>query len=343
MKKIFVLLATVTVMVACSKENSPIVEDQPTSTSGKEITLFAEIPSMEDATKATADGSFSWAAGDKIAIPVSGGYVDFEYNSSKGAFTYTVTDEVFVDGTAYYPASSKPTGDYASDFSSPSDARAAFKMEADYHVGDASITFTHMSALIDLNFSNVPAFATSVRVKEGESVVATVALSSPSSSVEVKVPVTPNGSKKYSFAIMENSNVIKEVSKTVTLTAGKYYSTPEIAVKYVQVGVISYIYDGWSGHNTGWKLYYGGGASGNTNVDLISLGTTKEQSVGASYWDNAAQTFYLYYVPVPSDITEFKVFWTNGTNEDWFGNNASADKKEAYVFEYDSYKNAIYY
>lgn len=336
------LFAMAAVSVACSKESSSIEQEEATATSVNEVVLFAEIPSMEDETKATADGSFTWAAGDKIAIPVSGGYVDFVYNEAKGAFTYTVTDEVFVDGTAYYPASSKPAGDYSVAFSSPDEARAAFKMEADYHVGDASITFTHKSALIDLNFSNVPSFATSVRVKEGESVVATVALSSPSSDVEVKVPVTPNGNKKYSFAIMENSNVIKEVSKTTSLTAGKYYTTPGIAVKYVQVGVVYYIYEDW-GLTTGWKLYYGGGASGDTTVDLLSLGTSKNQSVGSSFWSGNAQKFYLFYTPVPSDITKFKVHWTNGTDTDWYGSDATSDKKEAYVFEYDSYKNAIYY
>lgn len=238
MKKVLVLFAAVAMLAACSKESSPIENDPINEgiTQGNEITLFASIPSMEDATKAIADGSFSWAEGDKIAIPVSGGYVDFTYNESKGAFTYTVTDEVFVDGKAYYPASSKPAGSYSTDFANAAAARSGFKMEADYTVGASSISFTHKSALIDLNFSNVPPFATSIRVKEGDVVVATVALSSPSSDVEVKVPVTPNGSKSYSFALMENSNVIKEVSKSsVSLTAGKYYSTPSITINHYVV------------------------------------------------------------------------------------------------------------
>lgn len=233
MKKYLFLLAAVVAFAACSKELAPATIEEPkndVATTDNVVTLFAEIPAMEDGTKAIADGTFAWAVNDEIAIPISGGYAIFKYDGS--SFKYTLTgSETFEDGTAYYPASSRPYGDYSTSFANADVARAGFKMTAPYTVGASSITFTHESSLIKLNFSNVPSFATSVRVKEGETVVATVALSNPSSSLEVKVPVTPNGSKTYSFALMENSNVIKEVSKSsVSLTAGKFYTTPEIAI-----------------------------------------------------------------------------------------------------------------
>lgn len=241
MKKFISIIALATVFAACSKENAPQIDpkEDVTPSSSKEVILFAEIPAMIDDTKAIADGSFSWAENDEIAIPISGGYAIFAFDptqrNGQGAFTYTLTgSETFINGKAYYPASSRPSGDYSINFANPDAARAGFMMEADYHVGDDHIDFTHKSSLIDLNFSNVPSFATSVQVKEGETVVATVALSSPSSSVEVKVPVTPNNSKTYTFSLMENSNIIKQVSKSgVTLTAGRYYKTPAISIGHV--------------------------------------------------------------------------------------------------------------
>lgn len=232
MKKIFTVLAVAAVVVACAKESESFFKPQ----SGDQMIIRASIPEMTDITKATADGAFSWADGDEIAVPIEGGYVVFVYDDSQTAFTYTPNgSEVFITGTVYYPASSRPAGSYSTAFASADAARAGFKMEAPYTAGASTLSFTHKSSLIKLNFENVPSFATSVRVKAGDDVVATVALSTPGSLVEVKVPVTPDGEKTYSFALMEGEHVIKEVSKAdVTLTAGTYYTTPEITLnKYI--------------------------------------------------------------------------------------------------------------
>ena len=230
MKKIVFILSLAATILSCNKENvvngNNGVEDLKNT--DNEMLLFAEIPQMTVDTRATADGSFSWANGDQIAIPISGGYANFTYDSSKSAFTYTLTgSETFVDGTAYYPASAA-NGSYSTSFANATAARSGFKMTADYTVGSSSLAFSHLSSLIDLNFSNVPVFATAVRVKAGDETVATVALSNPGSNVEVKVPVTPAGSKVYSFALLAGENVLKQVSKTASLVAGTYYTTPGI-------------------------------------------------------------------------------------------------------------------
>lgn len=230
MKKIVFILSLAVAILSCTKENVANRDDRAEGikNSGSEMLLFAEIPQMKKDTRAIADGSFSWADGDQIAIPISGGYAIFTYDSSKSAFTYTLTgSETFEDGTAYYPAS-VADGSYSTSFANADAARAGFKMEAPYTVGASSLTFSHISSLIDLNFSNVPPFATAVSVKAGSEVVATVALSNPGSNVEVKVPVTPAGSKAYSFALLAGENVLKQVSKTASLVAGTYYTTPGI-------------------------------------------------------------------------------------------------------------------
>lgn len=264
MKKIFTVLAVAAIVVACSKEKESFFKP----VSGDTIFLRADIPAMTDITKATADGSFSWAEDDEIAVPIDGGYAVFQYKTAQSAFTYTPNGtETFINGTVYYPASSRPSGSYSTAFASQDAARAGFKMEAAYTAGASSLTFTHVSSLIKLSFNNVPSFATSVAVKEGDDVVATVALPSPApSSVEVKVPVTPNGSKAYSFELLEGTNVLRGATKTVSLTAGTYYTSPAISVNnYVmftgssndthRIGLLKRNYDGtevggtWTTHD----------------------------------------------------------------------------------------------
>lgn len=253
MKKLFVIFSTVCLLAACAKENqitdeNSIQEENPSAK--KELILHASIPQMEAATKADAVGTFAWSDGDAIAVPVEGGYVDFVYESAKDAFTYSVTgSETFKDGTAYYPATSKPGGSYSTAFASPDDAKAGFKMEAPFTVGATNLSFTHKSALIKLNFTNVPISATGVRVKAGDTEIATVALYNPTPIVEVYVPITPDGSQKYSFALMQNAIALKEVSKSnATLTAGTYYTSKSIDFAITNLYLLGGATD------TGWNL-----------------------------------------------------------------------------------------
>ncbi|MBR1573723.1 MAG: SusF/SusE family outer membrane protein [Bacteroidales bacterium] len=251
MKKIFAYIATVAIFAACAKE-SPVTQERPITrphSSGTEMILHASIPPMTDATKANAIGSFTWADGDKIAIPVEGGYVDFTFSEADDAFKYTLTgSESFIDGTAYYPANSKPGGDYSTAFASPEAAKAGFKMEAPFTVGSEDITFTHKSAIIKLHFTGVPTTATGVRVLEEETEIATIALSNPSADLEVYVPITPNGSKKYRFALMQYNTALREVGKSsVALTAGTYYTSKDIAFAISELYLLGGATDnGWS-------------------------------------------------------------------------------------------------
>lgn len=270
MKKVLTIIAAVAALVACSKVETPAQKEEVNDvTHGKKMVLFAEVPEMttEDGTKAIADGSFSWSEGDEIAIPLKTGYAVFVYSAENKQFEYTLAgNEEFVAGTAYYPASSRPGGSYSTSFADATKARAGFKMEASYTLGASSLSFTHKSALISLNFTNVPSFATSVVVKKGGAPEATVALSSPSSTVSLKVPVTPAASTNYSFALMEGSNIIREVGKTVTINAGTCYSTPEIAInKYFVfsgtglsgIGKLrckQKVGDGWGSNDYTWDL-----------------------------------------------------------------------------------------
>lgn len=277
MKKVLTIIAAVAALVACSKVETPAQKEEINDvTPGKKMVLFAEVPEMtaEDGTKAIADdGPFSWSEGDEIAIPLKTDYAVFVYRAENKQFEYTLTGtEEFVAGTAYYPASSRPGGSYSTSFDDASAARAGFKMEASYTLGASSLSFTHKSALISLNFTNVPSFATSVVVKKGGATEATVALSSPSSTVSLKVPVTPAASTNYSFALMEGSNIIREVGKTVTINAGTCYSTPDIAIN-------KYIVLSNADKNATYKLglqirtgesYIGYSGDYNTNYDLVS-------------------------------------------------------------------------
>ena len=232
----------------CAKEapvntNTSTPKDEVPAETKQVVTLFADVEqftSESGATpqsKAIADDGFSWQEGDQIAIPatgVSGGYAIFTYDTEKGKFVYELTgSESFVDGTAYYPANSRPEGGYSSDFANADSARKGFKMTAEYTAGANSIAFHHTGAMVELHFTNVPSFASTVRVKIGEASAATVALSSPTSTVTVKVPVPAASSSTYSFALLQGENIIREVSKSATLYAGKYYDTPEIAIGHI--------------------------------------------------------------------------------------------------------------
>ena len=247
MKKIVVILSAIALLAACSKEPVQVLESAKYNENGEMVAgsrtmyLTASIPDMTGIgqTKASVDNStHTWTDGDAIAVPKSGGgYLSFVYSTATGKFAHTlVGGEAVASGDCFYPARYK-MGSYSTDFADKDEAAAGFIMKAAYTVGDTGLTFTHESAMLYLNITNVPSFATSIEVKEGSTTVATVALSSPTSPLEVKVPVPPSESAAtYTINLIDdNSNVIKSVKETnggsgITLTAGNYYKTPDIAV-----------------------------------------------------------------------------------------------------------------
>lgn len=350
MKKICIALAASMAMIiaGCNKEQT---NEQELQNEGTVVSFTATLPQFSDETKATVDNtSFTWADGDQISIPANNadGYIVFETKSAYlGTFKGTVPDGVsLVSGKAHYPASVSE-GTYSTTFGSINDAKAGFKMEADYTVGAESLSFSHLSSMIHLTVQYIPSSATGLVVKEGSTQIASISLSNPNATEDFYVPITPNGSKQYSFALMEGANVLKQVSKTDALIAGTYYSTPLIKVyREIQVGVIYYIYESGSGNwnlPTGWNLYYYSRTDGDSHLELNDLNTT---AIHYTSYFNSDQTFHMFNGQVPADVTKFKVYWTNGTNTDWYGNdNSDMSKLKAYVFEYgdgDDKKRADY-
>lgn len=339
MKKLMISFAALAIVVSCTTEKlSQDISAEESAANGTVVTLTANLPAL---TKATVDDkAFSWSAGDKISLPSNKGEAIFTTTNGDGIFTCTLSEgEELVSGTAKYPATTPGTS-----FSSIEDAKKAFMMEADYTVGNKSISFNHKSAIVKVSFTNVPSFATGLKVTEGETVVATIALSSPSENVDFFVPITPNGSKKYTFALMENDNVVKSAAKTVELIAGTYYTTPEIAVKYIQVGVRDFIYgNGQTGTwnlKDNWKVRYWKGSS-TGDAPLRDLHMTETKSIPNYYTDGVFQLFYTVDVPTNS-IDGFKVWCDTGGN-DWFGSNADPSFTKVYVFEWDYGKEKLAY
>ena len=332
MKKFMIAFAALAMVMSCTTEKltQDIPAEEP-ATNGTVVTLTANLPAL---TKATVDNTaFSWSDGDQISLPSSKGEAIFT-TTGDGTFTCTLGEgEVLVSGTAKYPATAP-----GNTFSSIEDAKKAFMMEATYNVGDKSITFNHKSAIVKVSFTNVPSFATGLKVTEGETVVATIANveSTSGNTVHFFVPITPNGNKKYTFTLMEHDNVVKSAAKTVDLIAGTYYTTPEIAVKYIQVGVRDFIYgnteSGTWNLKTNWKVRYWGGSTG--DAILRDLNMTETKTIPNYYTDGVFQLFYTVDVPT-NNIDGFKV-WCDTSGNDWFGNtDAAPTVTKVYVFEWD--------
>ena len=310
MKKYLTLLVAAAMMIGCTQEpidtpSNTVIPDEPeeiqtpaepeTPAEPKVVSFSAELPVFEGLTKASVDASdFAWAAGDEIAIPVKDGegvrYVNFR--NSAGAlntFTYSVTDEEFVDGTAYYPATSAPGGSYSTTFSSIAEAQSSFKMTAPVTIGSSSLDFTHVSSIVHLTFTNVPALANKLVVNDGTSDVATINFSQ-TGDVVFNVPITPAGSSKtYTFKLQENNNVLKQVSKTADLAAGTYYN----AKAAVPVGKILRVQDA-----TDWgtkALYIWNNANGEQNAFFSTDGSYPNKFNTISAND--------HYIVIPSECS----------------------------------------
>lgn len=351
MKKNFLFIVPALLFAAsCSQNISIDVPEDPTTPEvGNVVLLDAILPEFASETKTTFTdaGVFNWEDGDVIAVKCINAssneeYVDFTYNSSKGKFEkeletgYTVA----ANPTAYYPASYRGAA-LAGSFSTIDDAKKGFAMSATWDSANSRLAFQHDCAMVKLSFENVPDFAATLSVTGGAENV-DITLDS-KGDIDVYVPVFPAGTAAdIHFVIKDSANntIVGKKQKSKNLSAGTLYLTPTIPVSVIVVGVIDYIYESWAGHDSGWKLYYYKDAD--LNTDLISLGTTQNQSVGGAYWSGNAQKFYMFYTPVPSGISKFKVYWTNGSDSDWFGEDATSDKTEAYVFEYGSSKLAYY-
>lgn len=245
MKKAFIVIIAAVATIACTKESN--IQDRNLALEDGLLSIEATVaPFVDDATKASISvngsgavtGTFSWSAGDQIAFPVtasgSPAYVPLTYNSENGKFEGTLGDgqEVNYSGTIYYPASVVIGPTYSTNFASIDAAKAGFKMTASVPASlSQKITMTHESALVHVQFSNVPSFADELVVNDGSKDIAKILIGVATGTVDFYVPITPEGSKEYTFSIEDTSdNAIISVSKEKTLTAGSFYNTPSVAI-----------------------------------------------------------------------------------------------------------------
>ena len=249
MKKVFIIVTAAVATIACTKEAN--IEEKSLATEGGLISIEATVsPFVDDETKASIStgeggavtGTFTWSEGDQIAFPVteSPEYVALTYNPENGKFEGKANDGQAIDNTRQivYPASRVIGGSYSTTFASIAEAKAGFKMTASVPASlSQKITMTHESALVHIQFTNVPDFTDKLVVSDGSSNVASVSIGETSGTVDFYVPVTPDGSKPYSFSLEDsNGNVIKRVSKTKSLAAGKYYNTPAVPInRYIVI------------------------------------------------------------------------------------------------------------
>ena len=218
------------VFAGCTKETST-VENASNDNGGRIVTLSAKLPQF---TKAIVDDTqFTWTAGDKIAVPatgITGGYAIFE-NSTEDVnkFTYELQDgEALASGTAIYPAGA--TENYS--FETIADAQKGFRMEADFVAGETtSLDFEHKSALVKLTFTNVPSFATNLKVSDGSNnTICTVSIGSGEIDEEVTFYAPLPAATKATFALMENENILASKNTKGEIETGSYYAPAAIAV-----------------------------------------------------------------------------------------------------------------
>lgn len=108
--------------------------------------------------------------------------------------------------------------------------------------------------------------------------------------------------------------------------------------KTIYVGVISHI--STSDISSKLKVHYWGGAESG-DVTGTYMNSTKSKAVGSSYWNNEAQTFYMYEFSIPSDSTGMKA-WIDEDSDRWFGDDGNAsDYNTIYIFNYSGDK-ALY-
>lgn len=243
MKKAFIFIIAAVATIACTKETN--IQDKNLVLDGGLLSIEATIsPFVDDATKASISidgdgeitGTFSWSEGDQIAFPVTASgsptYVALTYNTETKRFEGNLEDgqEVNYSGTIYYPASVVIGPTYSTSFASIDAAKAGFKMTADVPASlSEKVIMTHESALVHVQFTNVPDFADKLVVNEGNATIATIPASE--GTVDFYVPITPEDeTKTYTFSIKDGNNVIKSVSKTIELAAGKYYNTPSVTI-----------------------------------------------------------------------------------------------------------------
>ena len=259
MKKIYLFLAAISMaLVACNKAEVETVSETPETPAIQKANMVyigANLPEFVGETKATVgtDGIFAWEDGDRVSVlckKTSNGalyHIDFTYDATEGKFGCDLTTAkaiVFpgpsvVDGPftlatneeavaesvpfAYYPAMNVPSSGVYHDV-----IGERFKMTGTLE--NDGIHFVHNSALIKLDYTNVPSIAEKIRVTNSEGVV--TAILNAKGNVSTMIPVTPSGSSEtITFELLTDTDaVLVSKSKTANIVAGTLYKTPTIPI-----------------------------------------------------------------------------------------------------------------
>lgn len=293
MKKNFVLMAVAAVVLsACAKENAYESAIAPQYTSEGNVLLFATMPQFEDATKAAiaADGAFSWAVDDKIdVVYTKGGSPDQTYtfsctNASTGAFEYAgeIADGYTV-ARAYYPSGydGEPAPQH---FASLEAAAKGFQMEAT--VSGGKLQFAHENAMFVVTVKNLPLFARTVWVNS-----ASVAVTSESGDVVVRIPVIPTADAKLGIGVTDaswdaathNDLISKTSEKSHAIEASNLYNLTDLEI----VPEVHFL----SGA-TGWS------ADDGNKIDPVAGVSTKTEFkvLGGDVWFRYAVVYGTYTV-----------------------------------------------
>ena len=169
-KSLYIIAALAFAVIGCSKEqndiNEEVIGQEGTMVSFK-ATIEAPVDVETRASISTADGTFGWNDGDKIAIQLSNdNFKEFEYSAASGEFSASlgVGETIKDGGVAYYPSTIAINGTPGS-VSLPAtytaaDAAKGFPMMASVDLGATTLSFTHLGGLLTLTASYVPADAT---------------------------------------------------------------------------------------------------------------------------------------------------------------------------------------
>lgn len=137
-----------------------------------------------------------------------------------------------------------------------------------------------------------------------------------------------------------NGNPTVTTTLPITTTAPPVTTTvPDDGTRTVYVGVINYVMNN-NTMGSAPRMHYWGGAAGNGNAVAVDTGKTVSAACGSNYWSNAAQTFQVFAVKIPSDATGMKFrHQTDDGNTGWYGNDItiSSNSNTCYlIFEWSN-------
>ena len=169
MKKYTCIFAAALAFAACTKEANQIDEPIAEPANSEVHELFVSLPEItDDETKASinvADGKFSWAAGDQIAVVTSTSDVYAFTASADGAsvrFTYT-GEMNGTPETIKYPYKSDGTStDLPTSISGLTGALESDNIRLTGTVTSNSATLSYENAFLKVTFTNVPTFASKI-------------------------------------------------------------------------------------------------------------------------------------------------------------------------------------